>query len=226
MAVVSLVLFGSRARGDFGHDSDVDLLVINNSAHMRSKTLNKINVVYYPYDFLCSKSKSGDLFVLHLKLEAKVIFDPLMLFNNLCDKFKYKENYDDDIASASMIGKMLVQHTQEFVSNKQLNKRIAWCVRTILIARSAEIRKPVFSANALCKFAASDDIYDLIKNKDNDDYKESNIRKFDNFLNVFGKTSQYDGTIILREYKSFFKSKNNKMGLKVLRNINSDIFDY
>ncbi len=226
MAAISIALFGSRARGDFERDSDVDILIINDLGQMHTKTLNKINIVFYPYEFLCSRAESGDLFVLHLKQESKVIFDPLSVLSRIYNKFKYKNSYDEDIAFASAIGQLLIQHAFEFSVPNQLNKRIAWCTRTILIARSAELRKPVFSAKGLCDFSGTDAVYELIRNKEEKEYSQKNMELFELFLKSFGSSPFGNAIMTLNEYKTSFITTRNKMGLKVIRNMKIETSGY
>lgn len=56
-----IILFGSRARGDAGKDSDVDLLIVYDGDISKREVKLKIHRLFFPRDF------SMDIFVLNSK---------------------------------------------------------------------------------------------------------------------------------------------------------------
>jgi len=82
----ALALFGSVARGDARVDSDIDLLLALDSAHLgASESLTRrvisalgqrCSVVTRSFAKLERMASKGDVFVLHLQLEGIVVCDP------------------------------------------------------------------------------------------------------------------------------------------------------
>lgn len=71
-------------------------------------------------------------------------FNP-KIFDELKNEFQYKENYNIDIATAFYLANVILNEKDNISNWAVANKRISWCVRTILISISVENRKPVFS---------------------------------------------------------------------------------
>lgn len=82
-----VILFGSMARGDFGNDSDIDLLVIMNSDEKRPFRVKKIfealrgvnrrypldTIVYTPQE-LNRRLKMGDFFIKEIMNEGRIMY--------------------------------------------------------------------------------------------------------------------------------------------------------
>src|SRR2546429_9837329 len=75
------MVFGSVAREMSADDSDIDVLQLVSSP-MASYKEGRYSVSVYPYLSLKNMALQGNLFVLHLKLEGRIISDPKGL---LCD---------------------------------------------------------------------------------------------------------------------------------------------
>src|SRR4051812_15822449 len=110
------------------------------------KCHNRINFSYYPMGDILSLATQGDLFVLHIKTEAKVLYDAHEFFKKIDAFFHFKESYQKEIIQVSELGWFLISISSNKLDASMFNKRVAWCVRTILIAKSADNRNPVFSA--------------------------------------------------------------------------------
>ncbi len=147
-AVLAVLLFGSLARGERFEGSDVDLLFVQERGEMRHSTVDEISIYYYPWEELRDRASSGDLFACHLVFEAKAIVDPGWRLAELRAAFSFKESYGEEIGHAADLGWFLVRYA-EVTDPALVRKRMIWCVRTILIARSAEARSPVFSPKVL-----------------------------------------------------------------------------
>jgi predicted nucleotidyltransferase len=146
-------MFGSRARGDHRLSSDVDLLGIVESGHIRDVlAVRGASFYQYPVEFLKQKSRSGDLFLLHLTTEGKVLHDTVGVFEEVRKNFAYRNSYTDEIREASAVIWYLTSH-KVLIQSRQGRKRLAWAFRTILIARSAEQQLPSFSSSSLAEFA-------------------------------------------------------------------------
>src|SRR3546814_4225669 len=78
--------------------------------------------------------------------------------------FRFKPTYESDARAASDLGWFIVRHGL-LLDQPVVTRRIAWCVRTLLIARSAESGNPIFSANELTASAGFPAAGDLISQK-------------------------------------------------------------
>jgi predicted nucleotidyltransferase len=153
--LLSLILFGSRARGDHHTISDIDLLgMVGEGTIKRELTTHGASFYQYPLDILQTKSDDGDLFVLHLTLEGKVLYDPEGIFANVCKRFRYRASYDREIREASSII-WFIADRPNLLHSGFARKRLVWALRTILIARSTEQQGPAFSSSALARFAGN-----------------------------------------------------------------------
>lgn len=160
--LLSLILFGSRARGDHRVASDVDLLGVVDGGAIKEEVASRGTSFYrYPIETLRSKAADGDLFTLHLSLEGKVLHDTASVFASVCEAFRFKESYNDEIREASAVIYFLLSRRQ-FLETRPSRKRLIWGIRTILIARSAEQRTPAFSSSALSKFSDCGELKNII----------------------------------------------------------------
>ena len=63
MAILSLALYGSRARGDFNNFSDIDLFAVTNEDHYKMIVDGSSNLACYPEKLALQRADSGDLFI-------------------------------------------------------------------------------------------------------------------------------------------------------------------
>ena len=150
MLVVATLLFGSHARADHSEGSDTDLLMVNLDDETRHVSVGHVSLFLYPWRKLERDARNGDLFVCHLVHEAKPLFDPDGYLPKLSDAFQFRSGYAAEIARATDLGWYLARFGDELNSHLQA-KRALWCIRTILIARSAERRDPVFAPQLLAE---------------------------------------------------------------------------
>jgi predicted nucleotidyltransferase len=164
MALAATLLFGSVARGDQSEGSDTDLLMINLDEEMRHVSVGHLSLYLYPWHQLEQDARDGDLFVCHLVREAKALVDPDNYLTKLREAFRFKPNYQDEICQAVDFGWFLVRFGAELNSSLQA-KRVLWCIRTILIARSAERLDPVFAPRQLAEQTQSAAARDLLSGR-------------------------------------------------------------
>ena len=150
MRVVAILLFGSLARADESEGSDTDLLMVNLDNETRHISVGHDSLFLYPWHLLEHDAREGDLFVCHLVCEAKPLLDPDGYLAKLKEAFRFRSDYVAEIARATDLGWYLVRFGDELNSNLHA-KRALWCIRTILIARSAERHDPVFAPQLLAK---------------------------------------------------------------------------
>ncbi|MCH8569105.1 MAG: nucleotidyltransferase domain-containing protein [Balneolales bacterium] len=187
MSIQSMLLFGSCARGDYKKKSDVDLLAIVDGDDYSLKDYEKANIVFYGKELFLRKLKEGDLFGLHIVKESAIVYDSIDIRNTIFPQFEYKTTYQREIQEASDLAYVLLKFCDYFSDMYFYNRKIAWCVRTILIAKSAEDRSPVFSAADLSNKFEDRKIKHLINNKNSEElHPETNIN-LRNILAQHGK---------------------------------------
>lgn len=220
MTISAVALFGSRARGDHDEGSDVDLLFITSELQPRHRAVNNLSLSLYPMDKLLSRAADGDLFLLHLTSEAKPIYDPAGDFARLRETFRFRASYDRDVQQASDLGWLLGRFGGELPNDKLVNKRIAWCVRSILIARAAELRCPVFSPKALSAFSEDSTVDGLIRQKSADRPPTSDtLRHLLQFLEHWGKADPVPMANAPDRYREAFARTKNNVAQSTLRGL-------
>ena len=214
VTVLAVALFGSRARGDAAPNSDVDLLMITTERRVRHATMGNISFYLYPWAKLLRAARVGDLFVCHIVREAKHLHDPGKCFAKLSEAFRFKHSYAPEIENAADLGWFIVHKAKE-LPGQLATKRIAWCVRTILIAKAAERRQPVFSATTLARSSASRHVHRLITQKANTRLTQSDLTLFAQFLNEQGLSDP----IPVGDTESFvarFKAHHNSVAMRTV----------
>jgi hypothetical protein len=225
MSVHTLLIYGSRARGDYSKDSDIDLLAITSEKQYKVIVNGKINTVCYSEELAFEKSRNGDLFMLHIIEEGKPIYDDSGYFEKLKSCFQYKNNYSFEIQTAADLSWMLIDLESEILNYALFNRRIAWCVRTILIAIAAERHFPTFSARDLALSTDAPFVEQLISGKTSNVRSKDNLKKFEKFL----KHLNFSKPILSKknlpaQYLLLFKNTGNEIGLKTLKSLNSESF--
>lgn len=71
---VGVMLYGSRARGDYTGTSDFDLLRLSSNRLVRATKVGRISITSYTIEQF--ESASGTLFGTHLKRDGRVLVDP------------------------------------------------------------------------------------------------------------------------------------------------------
>ncbi|WP_196482869.1 nucleotidyltransferase domain-containing protein [Burkholderia stagnalis] len=227
MSILALALYGSRAREDHSPDSDVDLFAITDECSYKMIVESNVNIACYPRDLAATRAQGGDLFILHITQEGKTLFDNAGELKDLHAKFSYRNSYEIDIRLASDLAWFVLDMNSLFKNYTLINKRIAWCVRTILIAMSAEARRPVFSSSQLRDFSGSEEAYLLIENKDSNQQNTASIGYLTNFLAKFGrKRPILSRTPTLQEYRTYFVDSKNTMGIKTVAAIDGISFSH
>lgn len=165
----ALALYGSTARHERDFDSDIDLLGIYDGELIHQRAESIVNIFLYPEKKLIEKMVSGDLFALHLVKESIPIFGEDII-HSIYSHFKYKDDYTSEIGKALFISKIILDNYELASEKSQANKKLAWCLRTIIIALSAQKRCPVFSKKLISEYIqipnlTSYDIFNLINSK-------------------------------------------------------------
>ena len=223
MAILSLVVYGSRAREDHSVDSDTDLFAITDDQRYEMIVEGTTNIACYPLDQAISRAEGGDLFFMHIALEAKAIYDPSGVFEKVRNSFLKKENYFTEISNASELGFALIAHIKNIQDYYLLNKRLAWCLRTILIARSAERGCPTFSKEGLAEVFQDRNLIDLIALKDSEVFSAKAYPRFYSAFIKYGCSPNAQMPSDFSDLMAYFLEHDNVMGLKTARLLNADM---
>lgn len=164
MPIAAILLFGSLARADHSEGSDTDLLMVTADDETRHVSSGHVSMFLYPWLRLKLDAREGDLFVCHLVREAKTIFDPDGYLFKLKEAFHFRPDYQTEITRATDFGWFLARFGGELNPALQA-KRALWCIRTILIARSAELRDPVFAPQLLAERTKSEVARELLSRR-------------------------------------------------------------
>jgi len=218
VAILGLALFGSRARGDGDEGADLDQLALTTDRKPKFTIQNDVALSCYPYGLMKFRAETGDLFVLHVITEGRVIYQSaeLAVFDEVKNGFKYKENYAREIKLASDVGWLLVRFGDRLSSAKRLNGRMAWTTRSILIAKAAAERRPTFGARQLAEFSGSPDVLALIENKGSGERDPTLIEKFAAFLRTHGAPAP-PVPRTAREQRQTFVDDRNVVGVRLVQ---------
>jgi predicted nucleotidyltransferase len=216
MAIVGLALYGSRARQDGDDGADVDLLAVTTDLKLATTVHGKLTVSIFPLDYLIQLARNGDLFALHIVTEAKVLHEEGTIFERVTRAFTYRRDYNREIKLVSDVGWFLTRNKDRFSDEARFNKRMSWCTRTILIARAANQRRPIFSAKKLSEFSGARDVVALIGSKNSSRTDADMVKQFRSFLRAFG-TEEPPVPHTLDEQRSLFEADRNVVGLQVIR---------
>lgn len=186
----ALMLFGSKARHDSEPGSDIDLLAIYDGEKIKSIFHGSVHLFLYPEKTLLDKMSQGDLFALHLK-EESIVLNGNEVAEKVFSKFKYKNSYDYDISVAVFLASEILMSYHGLKNKKIANKKLAWCLRTVIIATSAGKREPIFGKKKLSNYIkipdlTSHDIEILINIKNfSNPLPDRYLDKFNIFLKNF-----------------------------------------
>ena len=216
MSVVATLLFGSLARADESEGSDTDLLMVNLDNETRHISVGRLALFLYPWPTLEQNARDGDLFVCHLVREAKPLLDPDDYLPKLKEAFRFRSDYVAVVARATDLGWYLARFGEDLNSHLQA-KRALWCIRTILIARSAERRDPVFAPHLLAEQTRSVAGRDLLTRRHNtrDDAEVRQSLRL--FLEEETTSDPFNEQADRSAFMERFKTTSNKVALQTLQ---------
>lgn len=215
--ISATLLFGSRARGDYDERaSDTDLLMVLPSGKLRHRSICHLSIFFYPWSKLLADARDGDLFVCHIAREAKPIIDPDGYLDRLRASFKLRTSYRNDINLASDLGWFIDRHA-DMLTTAVVAKRIVWCVRTILIARTAEYGAPVFAPAALAASTSSSAGAELLLTRHQRSADVQMRRFFHQFLVDEGYKPPLPTEASPTDYMEHFKRTKNSVAIRTLK---------
>ena len=179
-------------------------------------SVGHLSLFVYPWHQLKQDAHDGDLFVCHLVREAKPLVDPDSYLAKLQQAFRYRSTYKDEIGRAADFGWYLVLFGEE-LNSSLLAKRALWCIRTILIARSAERRLPVFAPQLLAKETRSAAARELLSNRHRRRPGAAVRQLVRSFLEVEVPSHGTPPSIDREAFLEWFTVTSNKVALQTLR---------
>ena len=215
--VKALMLFGSAARGDNNDLSDTDLLAVTEGGVPYSLKNGTVEVQHIPVKSLTSMAISGDLFAIHLALEGKVIFDNDLVFRDFRENLRIRKSYTNEREKAGELGWFLQKFGKDYSNHLLVNRRIAWCVRTILISLLVEDGRFVFSPLGLARSFPEIEVETLISLRRSDARKPRKYVELERFLRKTQieppeKTKKLD-------YKRRFDETGNSIAISTLKSL-------
>ncbi|MCW5737311.1 MAG: nucleotidyltransferase domain-containing protein [Enhydrobacter sp.] len=211
-----MFLFGSRARGDHEAASDTDLLIVCDEPQPRHVSVGKVSMFFYPWQKLLADAAHGDLFAGHVALEGKPISDEFDQLRELRRTFRLRSSYAPEVSHALDLG-WFIYRFPEALRPSLAAKRMIWCVRTILIARSAENGKPIFAPGQLAKIAQSSAGGELLSMRRRRRLTKATLRLFQRFLLEEGRGADEPRCSTPAQFIDRFVQSENGVALRTLR---------
>lgn len=222
-----VLLFGSLARGDSSNESDIDILVAAPKGRLASVKEGAAEIQHTPQEKLLEMANRGDLFAIHLAYEAKVISDPSNFFQDFKFQLTIRRDYSKERQWAfSLLAYLLT--SESFSEKYELrNKRIAWCVRTVLISLLIERGRIIFSPAKIAKEYPAPFVGRLISLRRNTSSEDQYLKDSLAFLKHFDQTAL--AKLSTSELEEMFIIEQNEVALatvKALYNRSGNIAPY
>jgi nucleotidyltransferase-like protein len=221
MPTVALVLYGSRARGEQTEQSDVDLLAVTRGEARGCYRRGRVSVTRYPFEHVVGRARAGDLFAYHIVSEGRVVYECEPVFQTIVGEFALRPDYSREIELASDVGWFLLHHRDRIVSAARFSAKLAWCTHTMLVARAAGQRRPVFSTAGLAAFARSPDVALVLGSKRCADVRGEVIEGFRRVLARFGAAEPVALPTLAAERRRF-EAGRNRAGVSVVSSLASE----
>jgi hypothetical protein len=139
----AVVLYGSCARGDARSTSDIDLLVVDELSRRSIRLPDRFSVTSYTPASLQRMARRGSLFVLHLKLEGKVLIDRDNVISPILNSWAepdYPHLRENMNAAVSML-----EVASNSLSMSELKRISLFVLRSVLYAECARRGEPSFA---------------------------------------------------------------------------------
>jgi Nucleotidyltransferase domain len=144
----TLILYGSRARGEVHPHSDVDLILAEDGMSLRTpRSQSGISVHLYSKEWLVREAEQGSLFTYHVAHEGVALQDNDGFLLRLRQAFHQKHSYRVEIETAALVIKMLLE--QDWRDNLEARRRYFWALRTVIISSAADQDFFIFASTAL-----------------------------------------------------------------------------
>jgi len=165
-ASTPLMLFGSFARGDASEHSDIDVLELSERRRRPYKS-GRINVSVYDKPTLSRMAERGSLFVLHLRLEGKILRDRVHALQHCLDKYQSPTTYGPFRSALREIANLLDVDQKQYEHRwRAYNELAMYIIRSELYARLVEAGEPLFNVQAVEKRIGREDVSRVFRLKD------------------------------------------------------------
>lgn len=146
---IPLMLFGSFARGDESPTSDVDILELS-ERRRRPYRSGRISVSVYDKPTLTRMAECGSLFVLHLRLEGKVLRDESGVLAKCLQNYRRPASYEPFRSALRQLANLLDVNEDQYRKYwRPYNDLALYIVRTEVYAQLEEASQPMFSLRAI-----------------------------------------------------------------------------
>lgn len=219
-----VILFGSSARGDNSAESDIDILIIEDEIPPQSIKIGVVEIQKISKNEACAKAKKGDLFIIHILCEGKVISDVDNYFLKLKENLVIKKDYSKEKNEALALASFLELNWNKFDNISFVNKRIAWSIRTVVISILIESGRIIFSPKKLSECVSDINISDLIDLRRSHNSPINLLPKLREFIFLYGGGRYLD--LNIQQYETIFKKMGNSVALSTFKRISEDVDEY
>ena len=144
----AVLAYGSRARGDYVEDSDLDLLALSTTGGVNLKS-GKVSVAIYTLEEL--HRARGSLFGYHLQRDSIRMYDPERKLQTVVEKFG-EVNVGRVFSKARHLGKILSLNESDLQRYLPgLYREARYLLRSCLYAKAIEDGNPCFSVRILAE---------------------------------------------------------------------------
>ena len=155
---LSIMLYGSVARGTADSSSDVDVLELVESAP-RSYKLGEANVTQYVPAHLHAMASQGSLFVLHLRQDGIILADDGGVLRRALDSYESPSSYTHVWDQLAVAAGVLDPSARNFADHLAgLGRLGIYILRTAAYLRSVEQGAPEFDVNRLVALLGDEEV--------------------------------------------------------------------
>src|ERR1700677_1208324 len=148
---LALMLFGSMARGDSDHRSDIDILHVL-GIYRPSYRVENYAISVYTVESLRKIASEGSLFILHLKSEGIVLEDPYSILEEILQVYRPPQSYEPLLQELRLAVNILNVTQQCYLERwDKWNGVALFLLRSVLFALAAEAGHATFSIERIAE---------------------------------------------------------------------------
>jgi len=172
---IAVMLYGSTARGSSNRESDIDVLeLVEQSPCQRS--VNRVNVSQYMPKHIRSMARSGSLFVLHLKLEGKILYDPTGTLRSCLDSYQTPVDYESTWRTIRVAAGALDAQASDVARYRHgLGRLGIYLLRTAVYLRCIGLGVPNFDVVEAAALVGDGKLKDVLNLRRNQEFEPHDI---------------------------------------------------